>query len=164
MRRTTALTLLAALTALAFLAGWSVAFQDPAAQEGAPLVRVMQEREPYWDTLSIKNDTPTRILKVRDGYRFVLTDMWLLSMEDRYTPPDVRDRVWLENRREGNNYIVFDSQVAELDLPLRWNTGVAFQEGTEVWMEWRFNSELYGLRRVHLTGYWEALPAPAGAR
>lgn len=162
--RSSSQLLLGGLAAVALTAGWSAAFQEPAGIDGIPYVRVLQERTPYWDTLSIKDDVPLRLLSVPEGRRFVLTDVWLLSMEDHYTPADIRDRAWLENRREGDKFIIFDSKLAELKLPLRWNTGVVFGPDSEAWFNWDFNTEHYNLRRVHFTGYFEELPAPVAAR
>ena len=116
------------------------------------------------ETNKLKDDTATLILKVPHGKRFVLTDVWLLSMEDDHTPADIRDRVWMENRRDGDSFIVFDSKVAELSLPLRWQTGVSYEEDTEMWMLWDFDTGRRRLRRIHYTGYWEELDAPVVAR
>ena len=43
-------------------------------------------------------------------------------------------------------------------------TGVAFDEGTEVWFQWDFDTAERRERRVHYTGYFEELPAPAPVR
>lgn len=165
MQRSAAYLLLAGLVAGAAFTrlGSAEAAASPTPQQGAPVV-VAAAQIPYWDTMTIKDDTPTMVLKVPAGQRFVLTDMWLLSMEDAHTPPDIGERVWLENRRAGENFIVFDSLIGELSLPLIWRTGVAFSEETEVWMNWNFGTEKRRLRRVHYTGYYEELDVAAVSR
>jgi len=165
MQRSAAYLLLAGLVAGAAFTrlGSAEAAARPTLQQGAPVV-VAAARTPFWDTMTIKDDTPTMVLKVPAGQRFVLTDVWLLSMEDAHTPADISDRFWLENRRAGESFIVFDSLLGELSLPLTWRTGVAFSEETEIWMNWNFGTAKRRLRRVHYTGYYEDLVAPAVSR
>lgn len=165
MQRSAAYLLLAGLVAGAAFTRLGSAEVDahPAPQQGAPIV-MSATQTPHWDTLTIKDDTPTLLFKVPAGKRFVLTDVWLLSMEDAHTPPEVSDRLWLENRRNGQNFIIFDSLLEELSLPLRWQTGVHFPEDTAAWMNWNFATEKRRLRRVHYTGYFEDFEAPAAAR
>ncbi|MDA1261210.1 MAG: hypothetical protein O3A20_11395, partial [Planctomycetota bacterium] len=51
--------------------------------------------------------------------------------------------------------VVFDSPVSELERPLRWETGVAFGAGQEVWARYDIVGETRRPRRVHYTGYYE---------
>ena len=166
MKTIAATLLLAVAAAAAFLSRFAGAgLQEPVAPTVVERVVYVQPPAPelYWDTLTLKDDTPTLLLSVPVGRRFVLTDLWLLPMERETAGVHPLDRVWLENRRDGHNYIVFDALAKDLDLPLRWNTGVAFQEGTELWTNWDFNPGERRLRRIHYTGYWEDLPEPEGA-
>lgn len=112
-------------------------------------------REPHWNSVNVEDDTPTMLLRVPSGRRFVLTDMWFLSREGQYLPVQEGDRVWLECQHGTNRNVVFDSPIHELTLPLRWNTGVSFGEGQEMWINYRTKGETDLMRRIHFTGYYE---------
>ncbi|MDA0666801.1 MAG: hypothetical protein O3A95_00155 [Planctomycetota bacterium] len=113
--------------------------------------------EPYWNSTNVDDDTPRLLLRVPKGSRFVLTDMWFLSREEQYLPVNEADRVWLECQHGSNRLVVFDSPIAELRLPLQWQTGVAFSEGQEMWVNYRSADETDLLRRIHFTGYFEPM-------
>jgi len=166
MARSAALLLLAAVAGFVILP--RLADAGPQEAELPPAERIVVVRaasqEPFWDTLTIRDETPALVLTVPEGKRFVLTDMWLMPVEEDLGGVHPLDRIWLENRREGKNFIVFDTYAKNLDLPLRWNTGVLFAETTQMWMYWDFNPGERRLRRVHYTGYFEELPAPAPVR
>jgi len=127
-------------------------------QKGA-LELIGQAHEPYWNSINVADDTPRMLLRVPKGSRFVLTDMWFLSREEQYLPVMPKDRVWLECQHGSNRLVVFDSPISELRLPLQWQTGVAFQEGQEIWINYRSADKTDLLRRVHFTGYFEPMLA-----
>ena len=114
-----------------------------------------QAHEPYWNSTNVDDDTPRLLLRVPKGSRFVLTDMWFLSREDQYLPVKANDRVWLECQHGSDRLVVFDSPIAELRLPLQWQTGVSFSEGQEMWVNYRSAEKTDLLRRIHFTGYFE---------
>jgi len=118
-------------------------------------------KEPFWNSINVDDDTPRLLLTVPKGSRFVLTDMWFLSREEQYLPVNPKDRVWLESQNGSNRLVVFDSPISELRLPLQWQTGVAFSEGQEMWINYRSLEKTDLLRRIHFTGYFEPMrPTP----
>lgn len=125
------------------------------AQIGTPLFALA--RDPVWDSVNVEDDTPTMLLRVPEGMRFVLTDMWFLSREEQMLPVRDLDRVWLECQHGTERNVVFDSPIFELDLPLRWQTGVSFLEGQEMWINYRAEAKVDKLRRIHYTGYYEPI-------
>ncbi|MHC4380704.1 MAG: hypothetical protein ACYSU1_06405 [Planctomycetota bacterium] len=114
-------------------------------------------REPHWNSINVEDDTPTMLLRVPAGRRFVLTDMWFLSREEQFLPIQDGDRVWLESQNGTTRNVVFDSPILELDLPLRWQTGVSFSDGQEMWVNYRTKGKTDLLRRVHFSGYFEPI-------
>lgn len=130
--------------------------QEPA--EPRPEIRLLGAvRTPHWETIQLEDEVPAMLLRVPPGKRFVLTDLWLLSHERLPVPVGPDDRMWLECVADGRRKVVFDSPVAELDRPLRWQTGVAFADGQEVWISYDISGETRRPRRIHYTGYFEDL-------
>lgn len=128
--------------------------QDPVRPE---IVLLGAVQKPHWDTLHLEDEVPNMILRVPAGKRFVLTDLWLLSNERLPVAVSELDRMWLECVSDGRRKVVFDSPVSELERPLRWETGVAFEAGQEIWAMYDINGETRRPRRVHYSGYFEDL-------
>lgn len=151
MKPTSTFFLFAAVAALTLvaLASKGETHQGAGGSDGALL------QQPYWNSIKIGDNTDTVLLKVSPGKRFVLTDMWFLSVEGEYAPSNPDDRVWLESRVERKRLVIFDSPLSELSRPLRWNTGVAIRGGHELWMNYKASPETDALRRIHFTGYFE---------
>ncbi|TAH35115.1 MAG: hypothetical protein EYC70_15130 [Planctomycetota bacterium] len=168
MNRNAALLLLPA--ALLAAAALSPAFQDaepapaaaPAAPEEIRIVVLPPQRTPHWDTVVVDHDLPERLLVVPQGQRFVLTDL-LVTTHDyfRDQAASADDRLWLEGVSGARRSVVFDALSGELDLPLHWETGVAFGPGDEVWFSYKFagDGKSDWLRRLHYSGYFEAAGA-----
>jgi hypothetical protein len=152
MNRTSTFSLFAvvAVAVLVFLAPQAETHQKIGGAQGAQL------QQPFWDSVKIDDNTDTMLLKVEAGKRFVLTDMWFLSVEGEHIEQNPYDRVWLESRVERKRLVIFDSPLLELSQPLRWNTGVAIRGGQELWIGYKANPSTDVLRRVHFTGYFEA--------
>ena len=145
-----------ALSAVFFLTPQAETQQD-SVKLAAPLLQ-----QPIWDSVKIKDNNDTMLLRVEPGQRFVLTDMWFLSVEGAVISSGPADRIWLESRVENRNkrFVIFDSPRKALDLPLRWQTGVAIPGGHELWINYKSSPRTDALRRVHFTGYLEAdMPA-----
>jgi hypothetical protein len=121
------------------------------------LTLALQERTPHWRTFNLEDKVPALLVKVPPGKRFVLTDLWLLSHELLPASVSASDRMWIECVHGGDRVVVFDSPIGELDLPLRWNTGVSFVSGQEAWINYFFSNENKRPRRVHFTGYFESI-------
>ncbi len=126
-------------------------------REAAVLNLSLHERTPHWRTFNLEDKVPALLVKVPPGKRFVLTDLWLLSHELLPASVSASDRLWLECVHGGDRVVVFDSMIAELDLPLRWNTGVSFVSGQEAWVNYFFSDENKRPRRIHFSGYFESL-------
>jgi hypothetical protein len=146
------LSVLLLVLALAMRLGAAPAAQDPTRPE---IVLLGAVQTPHWDTVNLEDEVPFLLLRVPAGKRFVLTDLWLLSHERLPVGVASSDRMWLECVADGRRKVVFDSPVAELERPLRWETGVAFAAGQEVWAMYDITGESKRPRRVHFTGYWE---------
>lgn len=132
--------------------------QEPkVVSEVYPIRLTYSDRTPHWLTINLEDEVPAMLLRVPEGQRFVLTDLWLLSHEllPVGTAPD--DRMWLECVHGSERLVVFDSPLAELKLPLRWQTGVSFVSGQEAWIKYSFASESKRPRRLHISGYFEPL-------
>ncbi len=112
-------------------------------------------RTPYWNSINVKDAVATMLLEVPKGKRFVLTDLWFLSREDSVAPKSPDDRIWLETQQGSTRRVVFDSPLAELPYPLRWQTGVVFQPGEEMWIQYRSAKKTDLRRRIHFSGYFE---------
>ena len=123
---------------------------------GLNSVAVAPQRQPIWDSIRFEENTETQLFVVPDGLRFVLTDMWFLSFEDEIIKINPSDRLWVESRYERERRVVFDSPMRELPYPLRWETGVSFTSGREVWMHYRSSPVVDGNRRLFFSGYLEA--------
>ncbi|MGB0952842.1 MAG: hypothetical protein ACPG31_06435 [Planctomycetota bacterium] len=147
------------LLLVGILAGFLLADANPISARPVP----QQDQElqdsgprPFWDSINIEDDLPTVLLKVPVGKRFVLTDMWFLP-QDHKTPIETSgsDILWLESQRGSDRRVVFDAQRNLLPSILRWETGVAFESGREMWINYRSAKHTEKLRRVHFTGYFE---------
>lgn len=151
MKRTSTFFLFAAVAALVLvsLAPKAETRQPIAGSQGALL------QQPFWNSIKIDDNTDTMLLKVEPGKRFVLTDMWFLSVEGEHIERNPYDRVWLESRIERKRLVILDSPLVELSQPLRWNTGVAIGGGHELWIGYKANPSTDALRRIHFTGYFE---------
>lgn len=134
--------------------GAASSVQEPAAPE---IVILGGVQTPHWDTLLLEDKVPQMVMRIPAGKRFVLTDLWLLSHERLPAGVSSADRMWMESVFDGRRKVVFDSPVAELERPLRWETGVAFEAGQEMWMSYDLTGETKRPRRVHYTGYYEDL-------
>ncbi len=153
MKLTSSTFLLAVLIA----APLRVVFAPRAATvEGYTNYAVVPQRQPIWDSIRFEENTETQLLVVPDGLRFVLTDMWFLSYEDEIIKINHSDRLWIESRYERDRRVVFDSPMRELPYPLRWETGVCFTSGREVWMHYRSSPVNECNRRIFFSGYLEA--------
>lgn len=132
--------------------------QQPAAEE-APLVRLaLAHQRPVWNTLNLEDKVPALLVRVPEGERFVLTDVWLLTHERLPVGVSGSDRLWLESVNGGERKVVFDQFVGEFEQPIRWQTGVAFTPGQEAWVAYTFaNEKNKRPRRLHYTGYFEPL-------
>lgn len=152
MKPTSTFFLFAAVAALfvVSLASKAETHQNVAGLSGALL------QQPFWDSVKIDDNTDTMLLEAPIGKRFVLTDMWFVSIEGEHIARDPYDRVWLESRVERKRLVIFDSPLIELSHPLRWNTGVAIRGGHELWINYKANPATDALRRIHFTGYFEA--------
>lgn len=145
--------------------GAASAPQDAAPPERPPVLLALTDRTPYWNTLVLEDEVPAMLMRVPAGQRFVLTDLWLLSHELLPVGTSETDRLWLECVTGNERRVVFDSPLAELSLPLRWQTGVSFTAGQEMWIRYAFANETKRPRRIHYTGYHEPLePALFEAR
>lgn len=132
--------------------------QEPAATaEVFPIQLDYTAQTPHWLTINLEDEVPAMLVRVPQGQRFVLTDMWLLSHELLPVGTAPADRMWLECVRGSERLVVFDSPLAELKLPLRWQTGVSFVSGQEAWVKYSFASESKRPRRLHITGYFEPI-------
>lgn len=133
------------------------------AQEAKPVAEVypiqltFRDQTPHWETLNLEDEVPAMLLRVPEGQRFVLTDMWLLSHELLPAATSPSDRMWLECVHGAQRLVVFDSPIAELKQPLRWQTGVAFVSGQEAWVKYSFAGDSKRPRRLHFSGYFEPL-------
>jgi len=129
-------------------------------QQHAPTVVNQWVQQPVWESIKIDDNTDSILMKVHAGQRFILTDMWFLSLEGDKISISTRDRVWLESRYERERLIIFDSPISELALPLRWQTGVSIPGERELWINYKAEAATDALRRVFFSGYLEAdLPA-----
>jgi len=129
-------------------------------QQHAPTVVNQWVQQPVWESIKIDDNTDSILMKVHAGQRFILTDMWFLSLEGDKISISPRDRVWLESRYERERLIIFDSPISELALPLRWQTGVSIPGERELWINYKAEAATDALRRVFFSGYLEAdLPA-----
>lgn len=148
------------LLLVGILAGFLLADANPARAQPSPSPQepsLSTQRVPFWDSVNIEDDLPTLLLKVPADQRFVMTDMWFLP-QDHKTPIGVAalDEIWLESQRGSDRRVIFDTQVGLLPLPLRWQTGVSFESGREMWINYRAQKQTELLRRIHFTGYFEA--------
>lgn len=111
---------------------------------------------PFWDSINVEDDLPTMLLKVPMGKRFVLTDLWFLP-QDHKTPIETStlDVIWLESQRGVDRRVIFDAHRKDLPYPMRWETGISFESGREMWINYRASKQTEKLRRVHFTGYFE---------
>jgi hypothetical protein len=114
------------------------------------------QRQPVWDSIRFEENTETQLFVVPNGLRLVLTDIWFLSFEDEIIKISPDDRLWIESRYERERRVVFDSPMRELPYPLRWETGVSFTSGREVWMHYRSSPVNECNRRIFFSGYLEA--------
>lgn len=110
---------------------------------------------PHWDTIQLEDEVAAMVLRVPPEKRFVLTDLWLLSNERLPVPVSEGDSMWMECVADGRRKVVFDSPVSELERPLRWETGVVFGPGREMWLRYDIAGETRRPRRVHFSGYFE---------
>jgi hypothetical protein len=132
--------------------------QEPqATAEVFPILIEYSTKIPHWLTINLEDEVPAMLVRVPQGKRFVLTDMWLLSHELLPVGTSPADRMWLECVNGSERLVVFDSPLVELKLPLRWQTGVSFVSGQEAWVKYSFASESKRPRRLHITGYFEPL-------
>jgi hypothetical protein len=147
--------LLIAAAALLAAAGLSSAFapQDPLAS--APV----GGQRAWSTTVVLENDMPQRVFTVPDGSRFVLTDLWGFTHERNRVSPSGGDRIWMERTRRGGREVVFDALAAETPNPLRFASGVVFESGEEVWLDYTFAKDRStdALRRFVVSGYLEEL-------
>lgn len=120
------------------------------------LAAVAPQRQPVWDSIRFEENAETQLMIVPDGLRFILTDMWFLSFEDEIIKISPDDRLWIESRYDRERRVVFDSPMRELPYPLRWETGVSFTSGREVWMHYRSSPVVDCNRRLFYSGYLEA--------
>lgn len=128
----------------------------PQASASAPEILLRGAvQTPHWDTIQLEDEVACQILRVPAGRRFVLTDLWLLSHERLPITVQEGDSMWMECVSEGRRKVVFDSPVAEFERPLRWETGVAFGPGEELWMRYDIAGETRRPRRIHYCGYFE---------
>lgn len=137
---------------LAVRLGAAPSTQEPSRPE---IVLLGAVQKPHWDTVNLEDEVPFLLLTVPAGKRFVLTDLWLLSHERLPVGVASSDRMWLECVADGRRKVVFDSPVAEIPQPLRWETGVSFAAGQEVWAMYDLVGDTKRPRRIHYTGYWE---------
>lgn len=149
------------LLLVALAAATLIALTSPAeTQQRAPTVVNQWVQQPVWENIKIDDNTDSLLLKVWAGQRFVLTDMWFLSLEGEKIATTPKDRVWLESRHERERLIIFDSPLSELSLPLRWQTGVSIPGERELWINYKAEPATKVLRRVFFSGYLEAdMPA-----
>lgn len=147
------------LLLVGLLAGLLLADTHPLAARSALLPQDISTDDgptPFWDSINVEDDLPTMLLRVPAGKRFVLTDLWFLPMDHKVlAPTSALDIVWLESQRGSDQRLIFDAPLKYLALPLRWETGVAFEEGREMWLNYRSKEPTDLLRRVHFSGYFE---------
>ncbi len=132
----------------------------------APRVEVnLAMREPVSDNVVVDHDEPLQLLQVPMGRRFVLTDVWCLSLEEYPTAFKPADRFWLLQRfpRHTDELLnVFRGDVlakGEKLMKLSWQTGMVISEGTSLWASYRFADDPVDAgMRVHYSGYFEDLP------
>ncbi|MDP7062305.1 MAG: hypothetical protein QF489_05155 [Planctomycetota bacterium] len=150
MRLTSSTFFIVAAPLLVVFALQAAAVPNSSANGAVPL------RQPIWDSIRFEENTETQLLAVPEGLRFVLTDLWFLSYEDEIIKISPNDRLWIESRIERDRRVVFDSPMGELPYPLRWETGVSFTSGREVWMHYRSSPVNECNRRIFFSGYFEA--------
>jgi len=146
---------------------------DPAklAEGELKVIVLPPRREPVWDTVTVDSGTDAMLLRVPEGKRFVLTDLWNFSSQDyRNQRASADDRFWMEDVLDRSRKVVFDLLAYELPhheegdvfhaAPVHWETGVVFGPGHEVWVDYRFHGDKHQdwQRQVHFSGYIEDVP------